>query len=268
MSIRTATESLHQPDMARRFGGVARLYGADGLLKLQSAHMCVIGIGGVGSWAAEALARNAVGNITLIDLDNVAESNVNRQLHALDDTFGKAKVTAMRERILAINPMANVYEVEDFVTVENVAAMLNQSYDYVIDCVDDAKAKVAIAVYCRAHQLPLVTVGAAGGRLDPTRIQAADLAHVSGDRLLAKVRNQLRRDHQFPKATNTKKSDKFGIQAVYSDEPVIKPDAACEVEANAGVTGLNCAGYGSSVCVTAPFGFTASAIALKSFLQK
>jgi len=268
MTAASALDSLHQPDMARRFGGVARLYGADGLAKLQSAHMCVIGIGGVGSWAAEALARNAVGNITLIDLDNVAESNVNRQLHALDDTFGKAKVTAMRERILGINPLANVYEVEDFVTVENVAEMLSQPYDYVIDCVDDAKAKVAIAVFCRIHKLPLVTVGAAGGRLDPTRIQAADLAHVSGDRLLAKVRNQLRRDHQFPKATNSKKSDKFGIQAVYSDEPVIKPDAACEVDTNAGVTGLNCAGYGSSVCVTAPFGFTASALALKSFLLK
>lgn len=268
MTTATVLDSLHQPDIARRFGGVARLYGAGGLAKLQSAHMCVIGIGGVGSWAAEALARNAVGNITLIDLDNVAESNVNRQLHALDDTFGKAKVTAMRERIIAINPLANVLEVEDFVTVENVAVMLGQSYDYVIDCVDDAKAKVAIATYCRAHKLPLVTVGAAGGRLDPTRIQVADLAHVSGDRLLAKVRNQLRRDHQFPKATNSKKSDKFGIQAVYSDEPVIKPDAACEVESNTGVTGLNCAGYGSSVCVTAPFGFTASAIALKSFLFK
>ena len=268
MTIVSALDSLHQPDMARRFGGVARLYGADGLAKLQSAHMCVIGIGGVGSWAAEALARNAVGNITLIDLDNVAESNVNRQLHALENTFGKAKVTAMHERILAINPSANVYEVEDFVTVENVAAMLSQSYDYVIDCVDDAKAKVAIVAYCRANRLPLVTVGAAGGRLDPTRIQMADLAHVSGDRLLAKVRNQLRRDHQFPKATNSKKSDKFGIQAVYSDEPVIKPDAACEIESNTGVTGLNCAGYGSSVCVTAPFGFTASAIALKSFLLK
>jgi len=268
MTAVSALDSLHQPDMARRFGGVARLYGADGLAKLQSAHMCVVGIGGVGSWAAEALARNAVGNITLIDLDNVAESNVNRQLHALDGTFGKAKVTAMRERILEINPLANVYEIEDFVTMENVAVMLGQPYDYVIDCVDDAKAKVGIAAFCRTHQLPLVTVGAAGGRLDPTRIQTADLAHVSGDRLLAKVRNQLRRDYQFPKATNSKKSDKFGIQAVYSDEPVIKPDAACEVDTNTGVTGLNCAGYGSSVCVTAPFGFSASALALKSFLLK
>ncbi len=264
----SSVDDLNTPDVARRFGGVARLYGADGLAKLQSSHICVIGIGGVGSWAAEALARNAVGTITLIDLDNVAESNVNRQLHALDHTFGKAKVTAMHERILSINPFAQVHEIEDFVTVENVNVMLSSAYDYVIDCIDDAKAKIAIAAYCRQHKLPLVTVGAAGGRLDPTRIQVADLAHVSGDRLLAKVRNQLRRDYQFPKATNSKKSDKFGIQAVYSDEEVIKPDSACDVASYVGVTGLNCAGYGSSVCVTASFGFAATAFALKALLSK
>ncbi len=268
MSATVASLNVDVPDIARRFGGVARLYGAEGLAKLQSSHLCVIGIGGVGSWAAEALARNAVGTITLIDLDNVAESNVNRQLHALDGTFGKAKVTAMRERILTINPFACVHEIEDFVTLENVGEMLGRQYDYVVDCIDDAKAKVAIAAYCRQQKLPLVTVGAAGGRLDPTRIQVADLAHVSGDRLLAKVRNQLRRDYQFPKATNSKRSAKFGIQAVYSDEAVIKPDAACDVETGAGVTGLNCAGYGSSVCVTAPFGFTAAACAIKNLLAK
>lgn len=266
MSLVNLTAPLDALDMARRFGGVARLYGADGLAKLQSANICVIGIGGVGSWATEALARNAVGNITLIDLDNIAESNVNRQLHALDGTFGKAKVSAMRTRILSINPSANVHEIEDFVTVENVSDMLNNPYDCVIDCVDDAKAKIAIAAYCREHSLPLVIVGAAGGRLDPTCIQVADLAHVSGDRLLAKVRNQLRRDHQFPKAVNSKKSDKFGIQAVYSDEQVIKPETICDASLNVGMTGLNCAGYGSSVCVTAPFGFTASALALKVVL--
>lgn len=271
-SIKNSTDDLNAPDIARRFGGVARLYGATGLAKLQSSHICVLGIGGVGSWAAEALARNAVGTITLIDLDNVAESNVNRQLHALDANFGKAKVTAMRERIMHINPCAQVHEIEDFVTVDNVSVMLGTHYDYVIDCIDDAKAKIAIAAYCRQHQVPLLTVGAAGGRLDPTRIQVADLAHVSGDRLLAKVRNQLRRDHQFPKASNTKKSDKFGIQAVYSDEEVIKPDASCQVESaaetNTGVTGLNCAGYGSSVCVTAPFGFAATAFAIKALLAR
>ena len=192
-------------DIARRFGGVSRLYGLAGLAKLQAAHICVIGIGGVGSWAAEALARNAVGTITLIDLDNIAESNVNRQLHALDGAFGKAKVSAMAERIRLINPLANVFEIEDFVTVENVSELLNKHYDGVIDCIDDAKAKAAIASFCHVQAIPLVMTGAAGGRLDATRIKQADLSQVSHDKLLAKVRNLLRRDYAFSKAEACKK---------------------------------------------------------------
>lgn len=255
------------PDFERRFGGVRRLYGDAGLSKLQAAHIVVIGIGGVGSWAAEALARNAVGHITLIDLDNIAESNVNRQLHAVDGAFGKAKVTAMHERILSINPHCVVREIEDFISVQNIAAMLNFKCDVIVDCIDDAQAKIALADFCKGLQTPLIMAGSAGGRLDPTRIRVADLAHVTGDRLLSKVRNQLRRDHAFPKATNTKKSAKFGIDCVYSDEQAIKPDAACEAEP-AAISGLNCAGYGSSVCVTAPFGFAAAQIALNCVLQK
>lgn len=253
--------------MARRFGGIARLYGADGLARLQSSHICVIGVGGVGSWAAEALARHAVGTITLIDLDNVAESNVNRQLHALNGAFGKAKVAAMRERIHSINPFAVVNEIEDFVTNENVNAMLDRHYDGVIDCIDDARAKMAIAAFCKNNNLPFVTTGGAGGRLDPTRIKQADLSLVTGDRLLAKVRNGLRRDYDFPKGqdasvkTAKRKSTLFGIHAIYSDEHVIQPDRSCSTD-DAAVTGLNCAGYGSSVCVTASFGFAATAALL------
>lgn len=256
--------------MERRFGGVRRLYGEQALASFQAAHVCVIGIGGVGSWAAEALARNAVGHITLIDLDNIAESNVNRQLHAIEGEFGKAKVTAMAERIRAINPLCVVHEIEDFITVENATAMLNRGFDAVLDAIDDAKAKVAIAAYCRQHQLPLVMTGAAGGRFDPTHIKTDDLAKVAGDRLLAKVRNTLRREHGFPKApASAKKSaTKFGIPCVYSDEPVQKPqndEPSCE--ADSAITGLNCAGYGSSICVTAPFGMTAAALVL-NHLQK
>ncbi|PKO49836.1 MAG: tRNA threonylcarbamoyladenosine dehydratase, partial [Betaproteobacteria bacterium HGW-Betaproteobacteria-20] len=153
-----------EPDIARRFGGVSRLYGAAGLTKLQAAHICVIGIGGVGSWAAEAVARNAVGRVTLIDLDNIAESNVNRQLHAVDGAFGKAKVTAMAERIRLINPNVNVIGIEDFVTAENVSELLDKQFNGVIDCVDDAKAKAAIAAFCQSNKIPLVMTGAAGGR--------------------------------------------------------------------------------------------------------
>lgn len=249
-------------DFDRRFGGVRRLYGDTRLAQFRQAHVCIIGLGGVGSWAAEALARNAIGNMTLIDLDNIAESNVNRQLHAVDGAFGKAKVTAMAERIHSINPDCKVTQIEDFITAENSATLLAADYDIVLDAIDDAKAKVAIAAYCRANQLPLVMTGGAGGRLDPTRIQSTDLARVTGDRLLAKVRNQLRRDHGFPKGEKTK----LGIPCIYSDEPVQKPISEnCETD-NA-LSGLNCAGYGSSVCVTAPFGMAAAALVL-NLVQK
>jgi tRNA threonylcarbamoyladenosine dehydratase len=257
-----------RPDFQRRFSGVSRLYSAAGLAKLQTAHICVIGIGGVGSWAAEALARNAIGTITLIDLDNIAESNVNRQIHALEGEFGKAKVTAMAQRIRAINPLATVHEIEDFVTAENVDTLLNRGFDIVLDAIDDVKAKVAIAAYCRAIKLPLIITGGAGGRLDASKIKVADLADVHGDKLLAKVRNLLRRDYQFPKASSTKKSAKFGIQSVYSDEYVIKPEVNCDAPSGIdSITGLNCAGYGSSVCVTAPFGFIAASLALQQLLN-
>lgn len=251
--------------MDRRFTGVRRLYGEAGLAKLQVAHICVIGIGGVGSWAVEALARNAVGRITLIDLDNIAESNVNRQLHAIDGEFGKAKVTSMAERIRAINPVCKVNEVEDFVTVENAGVMLgsnlSKGFDGVIDAIDDARAKAAIASYCQQNKLPLVMTGGAGGRLDPTRIKNTDLAKVTGDRLLAKVRNILRRDYGFPRGEKAR----FDIPCIYSDEPIIKPDQSCDSEDDA-LTGLNCAGYGSSVCVTAPFGMAATAMMIKLLL--
>ncbi|WP_029146978.1 ThiF family adenylyltransferase [Methylophilus sp. 5] len=244
-------------DIQRRFSGVRRLYGEQGLARLQHAHVLVIGIGGVGSWAVEALARNAVGKLTLVDLDNIAESNMNRQIHTLDETLGKAKVTAMRERITAINPLCDVIEVEDFVTADNLTPLLAVAPDVVVDCMDDTKAKIALAAYCKQQGIALVMVGSAGGKLDATRIRLADLAQVQGDRMLAKVRNQLRRDHGFPKASDHKKSAKFGIMAVYSDEPVERPEAVCETP-QAGLTGLNCAGYGSSICVTATAGFVAA----------
>jgi tRNA threonylcarbamoyladenosine dehydratase len=253
-------------DLARRFSGVRRLYGEQGLTRLQKAHVLVIGIGGVGSWAVEALARNAVGKLTLVDLDNVAESNVNRQIHALEDTLGKAKVTAMRERIAAINPQCKVIEVEDFVTPDNLPQVLASLPDIVVDCMDDTKAKIALAAYCKQHRLPLVMVGSAGGKLDATRLRLADLAQVQGDRMLAKVRNQLRRDHGFPKASDHKKSAKFGIMAIYSDEPVERPEEACDTS-QTGLTGLNCAGYGSSICVTASAGFIAAQHAIQQLLM-
>ncbi len=258
-------------DFSRRFGGVKRLYGDAGLSKLKAAHIVVVGIGGVGSWAAEALARNAVGNITLVDLDNIAESNVNRQIHALDGNFGKAKITAMCERILSINPSCHVREIEDFVTVENASKMFNFHFDCLVDCIDDAAAKAVLAGLCQSVKTPLIMSGSAGGRLDSTRIKVDDLSLVTHDKLLAKVRNVLRRDYAFAKASHTNKSAKFDIACVYSDEPTVRPEAAqsgdsCESDSgdttNSSITGLNCAGYGSSVCVTAPMGFAAAQLAI------
>lgn len=252
---------MSEADISRRFSGVRRLYGEAGLAKLQAAHIVVVGIGGVGSWTAEALARNAVGMITLVDLDNIAESNVNRQIHALDGNFGKAKITAMHERILSINPSCIVREIEDFVTVENTRKMLDFHFDVLVDCIDDAAAKAVLAAMCKSINSPIIMSGSAGGRLDPTRIKVADLSAVTNDKLLAKVRNILRHDYGFPSASNTKKSAKFNVKCIYSDESVTNPELACEADSHS-ITGLNCAGYGSSVCVTAPMGFSAAQLAI------
>ena len=267
-----ATEHQHL-DFERRFGGVRRLYGAAALERFRQAHVCVIGMGGVGSWAVEALARSAVGRLTLVDLDNIAESNVNRQLHALEGSFGMAKVTAMAARVRAINPLAEVREIEDFITPDNLDTLLGRQYDVVLDAIDDARAKVALAAWCRQHRIPLVMAGGAGGRVDPARIRVADLVEVHGDRLLAKVRNQLRRDHGFPKGLDgnkpgrKKKLQKFGIACIYSDEPLQQPETACSADAET-ITGLNCAGYGSSVAVTASCGMMAAAEVFKALLAK
>lgn len=249
-------------DFDRRFGGIERLYGTQAFRRFQAAHVVVVGIGGVGSWAAEALARSAVGTITLIDLDMVAESNVNRQIHALGDRFGQAKTSAMAERIQAINPRCRVTEIEDFVSPDNLDAMLDRGFDYVIDAIDAVRTKAAMIDWCVARHIPIVTAGGAGGQTDPTRITLGDLSKTLQDPLLAKVRSRLRKDHGFPR--DPKK--KFGVPAVYSTEPVRHPprDTACAVDTPPnGAAGLNCAGYGSSVCITASFGFFAAGEALR-----
>lgn len=255
-------------DFDRRFGGLARLYGASALQTFRGAHVCVIGVGGVGSWVVEALARSAIGRITMIDLDNLAESNVNRQLHALTDTLGMAKVEALSRRIAQINPYCEVTQVEDFVSADNVADMIPAGrFDYVIDAIDDARAKTALIVHCRQHQIPLVTIGSAGGQVDPTRIAVCDLSRTEQEPLLARVRKNLRIRHGFPRGTK----HKFGIDAVYSAEPLRHPEV-CTTDASdedaTGVTGLNCAGYGSAVVVTASFGFVAAAHVLRKLAER
>ena len=256
--------SLDHIDFERRFGGIARLYGDAALARFRTAHVCVIGVGGVGSWVVEALARSAIGNITMIDLDNLAESNINRQIHALTDTLGKAKVTALQERIAQINPFCRVTEIEDFVTADNLDDMVgSRGYDYVIDAIDNVQAKTALIAYCRQHGIKLITIGGAGGQIDPTMIEIRDLCRTEQEPLLAKVRKRLRAQHGFPRGTK----NKFGIDAVFSTEPLRFPETAeaCAIDDDAqpGITGLNCAGFGSAMVVTASFGLVAAAQVLR-----
>lgn len=245
-------------EVNRRFGGIGRLYGHTALARFQAANICVVGIGGVGSWAAEALARSAIGRITLIDLDMIAESNVNRQIHALGDEFGKAKTVAMAERILAINPECEVLGIEDFVTPENLETTLGGGFDYIIDAIDQVRTKAAMIAWCKRRAIPLITAGGAGGQIDPTRIALTDLSQTVQDPLLSRVRSLLRKEYGFTR--DPKK--KFGVPAVFSSEPLRRPEitAACDAPA---LSGLNCAGFGSSVCITATFGLFAAGEVLK-----
>ena len=250
-------------DLQRRFSGVARLYGEEAAARFRAARVVVVGIGGVGSWAAEALARSAIGHLALVDLDHVAESNTNRQIHALGDVYGKAKVDAMAERVRAINPACTVRAIDDFATADNAAALV-EGADVVLDCIDQVVAKAALIAAAKAAGVPVVTCGAAGGRFDPTRVRCEDLARLAGDPLLAKVRHKLRRDHGFPRDTGDgKRPRRFDVVGVYSDEPLLRPSAACDADGGpvAGAA-LACAGYGSSVVVTATLGFVAAGQAL------
>lgn len=245
-------------DFARRFGGMARLYGSNGALKIRRAHVLVVGIGGVGSWAVEALARSGVSALTLIDLDHVAESNINRQVHAVTETIGQAKVLAMRDRIANINPTCAVVCVEEFVTADNWSRLLPVDVDAVIDACDDMKAKLAMAVWAlkvKPKKTEFITVGAAGGKRLAHWVNINDLSKTTHDPLLAQLRYRLRKNH------GAKPNGKaIGIVCTYSDEPVAMPlkvsvgDATSAVDVGAAPIGLNCHGYGSSVAVTATFG--------------
>jgi tRNA A37 threonylcarbamoyladenosine dehydratase len=240
-------------DLERRFGGLRRLYGAAGYARIRAAHIAVVGVGGVGSWAAEALARSGVGALTLLDLDQVSESNVNRQVQALGATIGMAKVDALAARIADIHPGCAVVRVEEFVDASNWPALLTRRADAVIDACDDVRAKAVLAAWARQTGTPLLTVGAAGGKRAAERVEVGDLADVSHDPMLAALRQRLRKFHAAPSA------GKLDVCCVFSREAVIAPGGeAGDVDGS-----LNCHGYGSSVAVTATFGMVAAARALE-----
>lgn len=230
----------------RRFGGLARLYGVQGAERIANAHVAVIGIGGVGSWAVEALARSGVGRITLFDLDHVAESNINRQIHAVEATLGQAKVIAMRDRIHAFNPACEVTCIEEFVEPDNWPALLPAGVSAVIDACDQVKTKTAMAAWARSTKACHISVGAAGGKRLAHLVDIDDLSNTTHDPLLAQMRYRLRKEHAAPR-----EGKKMGVACVFSRETVSQPDVSCAVE---GDGTLNCHGYGSVVSVTATFG--------------
>jgi tRNA A37 threonylcarbamoyladenosine dehydratase len=247
----------------RRFGGMDRLYGVDGAKAIRSSHVVVVGIGGVGSWAVEALARSGVGRLTLIDLDHVAESNVNRQIHALESTLGMAKVQAMRERIGQINAACEVHCIEEFVDPDNWQTLLDQmpyAVDAVIDACDQMKAKVTLAAWALRQRKIFISVGAAGGKRLAHAVEIEDLAHTTHDPLLSQLRYRLRRTHGA-----ARDGKKMGVTCVYSKESVTPPDASCDIQKDGT---LNCSGYGSLVSVTASFGFSAAGWVMNKISSK
>ncbi|MCX8960323.1 tRNA cyclic N6-threonylcarbamoyladenosine(37) synthase TcdA [Erwinia psidii] len=253
----------------QRFGGTARLYGQSALQRFAEAHICVVGIGGVGSWAAEALARTGIGAITLIDMDDVCVTNTNRQIHALKETIGQAKTEVMAQRILAINPECNVTCVDDFITAENTAELMSGSFTYVIDAIDSVRPKAALLAWCRRNKMPLITTGGAGGQIDPTQIQVADLAKTIQDPLAAKLRERLK--HDFNVVKNSK--GRLGIDCVFSTEALMYPQpdgSVCASRSTAqGPKRMDCAsGFGAATMVTATFGFVAVAHVLKKMMAK
>lgn len=264
------------PDQERRFGGLARLYGQAGAARIRAAHVVVVGVGGVGSWAVEGLARSGVGQLTLIDMDHVAESNINRQVHALESTLGQAKVQAMRERIAQINPECVVQCIEDFVGAENWPTLMDAvPVDAVIDACDQVSAKTAMAAWARANAASqcFISVGAAGGKTQAHLVAVDDLAFVTHDPLLAQLRYRLRKHHGAPRPSDKVRSGgkvtrKMDLICVYSKEAVQGPlqeDDACAV---AGDGSLNCSGYGSLVSVTATFGLCAAGWALNKIAAR
>ncbi|MFT3989832.1 MAG: tRNA threonylcarbamoyladenosine dehydratase [Luteolibacter sp.] len=249
-------------DSLTRFGGIARLYGQAALERFLGARVAVIGVGGVGSWAVEALARSGIGHLTLVDLDEICLTNVNRQLHAMDGQIGRQKTDAMADRIRAIHPACEVEILHTFFTGRNADSILDSGFDAVIDAIDSLKHKALLIAGCHRRGLITVTCGGAGGRRDPSRIRVADLAFSGKDPLLGQLRRTLRSDHGFPKFPQGVKPDPLNIDAVFTDEPAFFPQndgsVSCERPADSDLR-LNCnSGYGTAAHVTASFGFFAA----------
>lgn len=251
-----------------RFDGIARLYGANGLKLFSMAHVCVIGLGGVGCWVVEALARTGVGKLTLVDMDEVCLSNVTRQLHAMDGTIGHSKARLLAARVSRISPGCEVIVEECFFTESTMQRLLEPSFNFIVDAIDVTKHKCLLIAEARKRGLNLITCGGAGGRIDPSRVRVADLAHTINDPLLLQVRKRLRRSYGFP----SHRRQKFKVNCVFSDEFPIFPSedgiVSCDREKGADYR-LNCDyGFGSATFLTGTFGFFMAAEVVKGIVQE
>lgn len=263
MSTDHSSDSSSNSQYARRFAGASKIYGESSFQQFAQSHVMVIGIGGVGSWAVEALARSGVGELTLVDMDVVAASNINRQLPALSSTFGHAKIDVMAARCRDINPDIQMNLIDDYLDADNVVELLRHKPDVVLDCIDDVKAKLALILHCRFNKIPLIISGGAGGKLDPLKIRVADLSKTEQDPMLAKLRSQLR-----VKGIAKKPKEKFGITCVYSIDHPFSNTVACETSDQVNTSaGLRCGGYGSAVVVTSSFAMVAVAEVLKKLAR-
>lgn len=256
--------------LAARFGGIDRLYGSGSVAHLATTRVAVVGVGGVGSWAAEALARSGVGHLALIDADDICVSNTNRQLPALEGQYGQLKVEVMAARLRAINPYLGVDPVASFLTPANLEELLLRNYDVVLDACDSFRTKVETIAFCRRRKIPLVVVGSAGGRVDPTKIQVRDLSRTEHDAMLALIRKKLRSDFHFPR--NPQRY--FGVKAVYSLENVRYPQpdgSVCGLRPQAGPDAalkLDCGtGLGAATHITGAFAFAAVAQVMETLLR-
>lgn len=256
-TARQLTPAQDSDEYERRFAGAAKVYGDEAFVRYEQAHVMVVGIGGVGSWAVEALARSGVGELTLVDMDVLVASNVNRQLPAITDTLGHGKIDVMAERARGINPRIKINLMDDFLTPQNVKELLASKPDVVLDCIDDVKAKLALILHCRFNKVPLIVSGGAGGKLDPLKIRVADLSRTEQDPMLAKIRSELRGMGMCKKP-----KDKFNVTCIYSIDNPFSATSACDTGINASA-GLRCGGYGSAMTVTATFGMVAAAEVLK-----
>lgn len=253
----------------QRFGGIARLYGTSAQSAIRSSHILVIGLGGVGSWSAEALVRTGVGHISLMDLDDICITNTNRQVHTLQSTIGSAKTEALRDRLQQINPECEINVIDDFLSQDNIESYITSDYSLVIDAIDLMFTKAALIAHCKRRKIPIITTGSSGGKKDPTQITYGDLGKTRNDPLLAKVRNTLRRHYNFSR--NNKRS--FGIEAIYSTEQLTYPNnqgETCQSKQFLDSTqGLDCnSGFGSVSMVTASVGLLAASRGLEKIIAK